>query len=170
MSRGHRRGRATSRQQAESIKEAIYLTFTMLAVAIALISHGEVEPVDALWTLGVTALAMAVAVLAADVLAHLVVHDVLMDRAELSHATRASIGALVTFVGPAIILGLGVIEVLPPEASLWGVVLALSVTLVATAGLAVRGTRLRWWQRVVAVATIASLAMGVVMLELLAHG
>lgn len=162
-------GRATSIQQAESIKEAIYLTFAMLAVSISMLVHGDVTTADAVWSLGVTVVGMASAILVADLLAHLVVHDVMMDRGEFAHALRASFGALVTFVAPAVLLGLGGVGLFTRTQALWGVVIVLVLTLVGTGALAIRGTALSWCWRVVLLAAIGLVACAVVAVEVLAH-
>ncbi len=170
MRRRGAQGRASREQQAESIKESIYLTFAMLAVLITLLAHGEVSAFDALRTLAVTTVSMALAILAADLLSHLVVHDRLMSFSQTRHAVRASFGSLATFVAPALLLGVGVVGVWSAEQALWAAILALSGTLVVVAGLAVRGTPILWWQRLLGVLAIAAVVTGVIAVEMLAHG
>lgn len=159
-----------AQERAERLKERIYLTFTALAVLIALGSHGEVSAGEALVTLVLTAIGMLLAILVADVISHIAVHQRLMTQEELRHAFAVSFGALGAIALPVVFLGLAAADVWTTERALRASSIALLAALVVIGYLAIRRVKLPWWQRLLALAGEAVLGAAVILLELLAHG
>ena len=103
---------AEAEERAEHLKERIYVTFTALAVVIALGSHAEgTTPRSVAGTLFVTVLGTLVAVFTADFVSHLVVHALLPTRAEFRHMLRVSLGAFSAVILPLVFIGLAGAEV-----------------------------------------------------------
>ncbi len=161
---------AAQTERAERLKERIYLTFTALAVVIAMGGHEEVTPEEALVTLLVTVAGTLLAILVADIVSHLVVHQRVMERPEFSHAVAVSFGAAGAVLLPVIFLGLAALEVWPVDRALRASSIALIAGLVVIGYLAARRVKMPWWQRVIVLAAEAALGLAVVGLELLAHG
>ncbi len=157
-------------ERAERLKERIYLTFTGLAVVMALSGHGEVTAVEALVTFAVTIAGTLLAILVADIVSHLVVHARLVTGTEFGHAIRVSFGALGAVTLPTVFLVLAALEVWKPERALRASTIALIVALVVIGYLAARRVPMLWWQRVLVLVAEAALGAAVVGLELLAHG
>ncbi|MCS5495826.1 hypothetical protein NY547_01050 [Cnuibacter physcomitrellae] len=160
----------TGEQRADRLKERIYITFTALAVVLAIASHAsEVEAADAALTLLVTVGGAVLAVFAADVIAHIAVHRVLPTRVEAQHMFAVSFGALATLVLPMAFLVFAMLGRWTVEAALRASTIALIVSLAAIGWLAVRRVRLAWWQRLIVLLLEVALGVAVVGLELLAH-
>ncbi|WP_062386593.1 hypothetical protein [Demequina iriomotensis] len=155
--------------RADRLKERIYLTFSGLAVVLALSTHGHVEPSEALTTLAVTALGTLLAVFTADLISHLLAHERLVDTTELRHAVRSSFGALSSLLLPFIFLGVSAAGAWDITNALVASAIALIVALVMIGYLAARQVQLGWWQRIVVLGAEAALGLAVVGLELLAH-
>ncbi|MCX6501336.1 MAG: hypothetical protein NT132_02850 [Microbacterium sp.] len=156
--------------RAERLKERIYLTFTALAVLLALGAHGHVSAGEALRTLAVTVLGMLLAILVADVVSHMVVHERAMVPAEYRHALATSFGALGALVIPFVFLTLSAFGLWQIEGALRGAVVALVVALIVIGLSAIRRLRLRWWQRLIALGAEAVVGIAVIGLQILAHG
>ena len=155
--------------RADHLKERIYLSFAALAVLLAIKSHGDPLPLEAFLTLLVTVLGTLLAVFVADIISFTVVHERAMRRTERQHAVFASFGALGAVSLPFVFLLLAVVGVMQIETALNASIIALVVTLVLIGWAAVRKIPLKWWQRLIALAAEAALALGVVGLQLLAH-
>lgn len=161
---GHEREKAASR-----LKERVYVTFTALAVVLTLRAHEEVAE-EAAVTLAIGASGTVLAVFVADVVSHLAVHAALPRRPEWRHMASTSFGALSVLVVPFLLVGLAVAEVLRVETALRASSFALVAALVGIAFLAVRRTRLPWWQKVTVLLAEFALGLVVIALEFLAHG
>ncbi len=160
----------TGEQRADRLKERIYITFTALAVVLALASHAsELEAGEAALTLIVTVGGAVLAVFAADVIAHIAVHQVLPTRSEAQQMFAVSFGALATLVLPMVFLLFAQTERWTVEASLRASTIALIVSLAAIGWLAVRRVKLAWWQRLIVLLLEVVLGVAVVGLELLAR-
>lgn len=153
----------------ESIKELIYVSFTVLAVLIVIAVHGETEPLAALVTVSVTTIAMAISILAATVLSHLVVHDEMLGGPALRHVVRASLGSLVTVIPAAIVFILAVFGAIPPAGAPWAAIGLSVVSLVAISLIAVRKTPIPWWARTLGVGGALLLIALVVVSQIFAH-
>ena len=157
-------------QRAEQLKERVYITFTALAVVLALradVAHETVA--GAAFTLTVAVVGTLLAVFVADVVAHITVHEALPSRAELRHMTVVVLGAAETLVIPLLIIALAALDVLTLDVALTASVVVLVVTLVAVGYLAVRRLRLPLGQRLLVLLAESALGLAVVGLELLAH-
>jgi hypothetical protein len=157
-------------QQAEALKERIYISFTALAVSIALERHAaETTVAVAAGTLGVTVFGTLLAVFVADILSHMTVHSSLPNRAELRHIVTVSLGSMVVLIAPMILLGAAALDVI----ALGGALRAISLVLVATLALvtlvAVRRLRVPLWQKVLSLVVVVVLALAVITLELAVH-
>ena len=165
------RGGGTPEQRAEVLKERIYITFTSLAVVLALSSHAdELTAGEAAVTLLIAVAGTLLAVFVADLVAHIAVHTALPDRAELAHMISVSTRALAVIVLPMIFVGLAGFGVWEVAAALRASTIALIVSLVGIGYLAVRRVRLPLGQRLIVLFAEFALGIAVVLLELLAHG
>lgn len=155
--------------RAARLKERVYVTFTSLAVVLALRAHHE-SAEEAATTLAIAVLGTVLAVFVADVVSHVAVHAVLPTRREMSEMARISFGALGVLVLPAIFLGLALADRWDVDRALRASTIALVAALVAIGYLAVRRLRLPAWQRFVVLLSEFALGALVVAVELLAHG
>lgn len=156
--------------RAAHLKERIYLTFAALAVVITLSTHGHVTAGEAATTLIVTVMGTLLAVFTADLISHLVVHERLFTRPELSHALASSFGALSTVVLPFIFLGFAGLGAWETDAALRASAIALLVSLIVIGWIAVRRMPLTFLQRLIALGAEAALGLAVIGLQVLAHG
>jgi hypothetical protein len=163
------RPKLESHEAAERLKERIYVTFTALAVVLALASHGHPTAVRALGTLVVAVIATLLAVFTAEMLARMTVNERLLSRAELQHIVGVSLGAVGAIALPVIFLLLSAFGVWPPESALRASALALVAALAVNGYVAVRQARLPRWQRAIAFLAEAVLGLAVIGLELLVH-
>lgn len=163
-------GTEVREQRAEQLKERVYITFTALAVVLALRAevHGETVG-HAAGTLTVAVVGTLLAVFVADYISHITVHEALPTKAELLHLTVVVLGAAETLVLPLLIIGLAALHVLSLEVALTTCTVVLVVTLVAVSYLAVRRLKLPIVQRLLVLLAEFVLSLVVVGLELLAH-
>ena len=156
--------------RADRLKERIYVTFAALAVTVTLLAHGHVAPGEAMITLTVTVLGTLFAVFTSDVISHLVVHERLLTREELRHATATTFSAIGAVVLPMIFLVVAAFDVWSTESALTAGAAVLLLALVGIGYLAVRRVRLVWWQRLLVLGAEAALGLLVIVLQLAAHG
>lgn len=158
-------------QRAERLKERVYVTFTGLAVVLALRGHAEeVHAGEAAGTLAITVIGTLLAVLVADFVSHLAVHAELPTRREFRHLLAVTADGAAAIVLPLIFMALAAIDAWPVEQALRASTVALIATLVAVGYLAVRRARIPARQKLVVLLAEAALGALVVGLELLAHG
>ncbi|MBB5790171.1 hypothetical protein [Jiangella mangrovi] len=155
-------------ERAAILKERIYITFTALAVVLALRAHA-VSAGEAALSLSVVVIGTVLAVFVADVVSHIAVHETLPEGGELRHMSRVSIGALGALVLPGIFIGLAVADVWTIEGALRASSIALVAALAAIGYAAARRARLSPWQRVIVLFGEVVLGLVVIGLELLAH-
>jgi hypothetical protein len=160
---------ALTRERAERLKERVYITFTALAVVLALQSHAE-SAGRATVTLLIAVLGTLLAVFVADVVSHLAVHAVLPTARELRHMVRVSFGSLGALALPFIFMGLAIVGVMDLDTALWAAAGVLVASLVVIGYLAVRRVKLTVGQRLIVLLAECLLGCTVVALELLAHG
>jgi hypothetical protein len=157
-------------QRGEQLKERVYITFTALAVVLALRADVHHETAGgAAGTLAVAVVGTLLAVFVADYISHITVHEALPTKDELLHMVVVVLGAAETLVIPIIIIGLAALHVLTLEVALTVCMVVLIVTLVAVGFLAVRRLKLPLLQRLLVLLAEAVLSLLVVGLELLAH-
>ena len=164
-----RRPDLAAEQRADRLKERVYVTFTALAVVLALRSHHQPAG-EALTTLLVAVLGTVLAVFVADVVSHIVVHEGLPSRPAVAHMAAVSFGALGALALPFLLLGLAVADAWAAEDALRWSSYVLVASLVAIGYMAVRRARLGTWQRLVVLFAEFALGAVVIGLELLAHG
>ncbi|MGW3991747.1 hypothetical protein [Streptomyces sp. NPDC004830] len=102
---------------ADRLKERIYATITMIAVVVGL-SLGDVESLGALATVLTTALGLWLAAFVADQQAHRTVHRRFATGRELRRMLYVSSPLLSCAVGPALLIGLAALDVLPLDTAL----------------------------------------------------
>lgn len=147
------------------------MTFTGLAVVLALQSHAEtLSAGEAASTLAITVVGTLLAVFVADLVSHLAVHAKTPTRSELSHMARTSFGAFGAIVLPLIFIAVAALGRWSVEASLRASTIALITALVLIGYLAVRRVKMAWWKKLIALGAEFLLGLAVVGLELLAHG
>ena len=157
-----------TQQRADRLKERVYITFTALAVVLALRSHDE--PTEGVArTLLITVVGTLLAVFVADVVSHIAVHAALPNRDEMRQIAGVSTSALGVIVLPMVFVVLAAISIWTVEAALRASTIALISTLAAVGYLAVRRVRLPLWQKVLVLFGEVALGLAVVFLELLAH-
>ena len=157
-------------RRAERLKERIYVTFTSLAVVIALGSRGEELTAGAIAiTLLITVLGTLLAVFVADLVAHIVVHAAMPAREELSHMIRVSSSSFGVLVLPMIFIGLAAVGIWEVRGALRASTIALTATLIVIGYLAARRVQLPMRSRLVILFAEFGLGVAVVALEVLAH-
>lgn len=162
---------ADREQRAERLKERIYVTFTSLAVVLAMLTHAhDLTPGAAATTLLVAVVATLLAVFVADFVSHTVVHAAVPTASQLRHMVGVSSSALAVIVVPLILLGLAGLDVMEVERALRISSTVLVVTLGIVGWLAVRRVKLAGWLKLVLLAAEVLLGFAVIGLELLAHG
>ena len=160
----------TPDQLADRLKERVYVTFTALAVLIALTSHGAPPSAgSAALSLVLTTVGVLLAGFAADVIAHSTIHSALPTGAALRHMTKVGSGAFGAIAVPLVLLllaGLGVI-------STTGALIASQVVLVVALGafgiLALRRMNFTVWRKLILAAILVGIGAVVVIVELMAH-
>jgi hypothetical protein len=157
-------------QRAAQLKERVYVSFTALAIVLALRAEADHLTIRAATgTLAIAVVGTLLAVLVADVVAHITVHGALPSRGELVHMLRVVVGALAVLVLPLVFLGVAALGWWTLGGALLASSIALVVTLVAVGYLAVRRLQLPLLQRLVVLLAEFALGLLVVALELLAH-
>jgi hypothetical protein len=104
------------------------------------------------------------------VVSHIAVHERLPSLEELRHMLRVSFGSLGALALPFVFIGLAVAGVWTIAGALRAASIALVAALVVIGYVAARRARLTVWQRLVVLFAEFGLGVGVVGLELLAHG
>ncbi len=154
--------------RAEALKERVYITFTALAVVLALREHAT-SVAEATLTLLIAVIATLLAVFLADVVSHIAVHAVLPTRPQLRHMLRISIGAIGAVVLPFVFLAIAA-RGWELDKALRASSIALVASLIVIAYVAVRRVRLPLWQRLLVLVVEFALGLLVLTLELLVHG
>jgi len=158
-------------ERAAKLKERVYITFTSLAVVLALQAHVHgLTAGRAATTLLIAVVGTLLAVLVADFVSHLAAHQALPTAAELRHMIAVSVGALGVVVLPLVFLALAGAGRWSVAGALQASRVALIVSLVVIGYLAVRRVPMPVWQRLIVLGAEAVLGLAVVALEVLAHG
>jgi len=157
--------------RAARLKERIYVTFTALAVVLALRAHTEgLTPAAVATTLGITVAGTLLAVFVADLVSHIAVHAHLPTAAELRHMIAVVAGAATAILLPFVFVGIAALGYWSVESSLLASMIALLAALGVVGWLAVRRVRLPFWQKALVLGAEVALGAAVIGLELLAHG
>lgn len=157
--------------RAEQLKERVYVTFTALAIVLALRSHAsETTAGEAATTLAIAVVGTLLAVFVADFVSHIAVHERMPDRAELRHMIGVTSSALGVLILPMIFLGLAGLDAWTVDGALLAASIALIASLVAVGFFAIRRVQLPIAQRLIVLLAEAVLGLAVIGLELFAHG
>lgn len=159
----------TPAENAERLKERVYITFAALAVVLALGSDGHGDAGSAARTLFVTVLGTLLAVLVADWVSHIAAHQHLPTAKELRHMVGVSLGALSAVAVPLILVTIAAFDNMPLAIALRASSIVLIVALVTVGYLAVRRVKLPLWQKVLVLLSEAGVGLLVIALEVSAH-
>lgn len=160
----------TASQRAASLKERVYISFTSLAVVLALRSHAdETTPAAAAATLTIVVVGSLLGIFVADLLSHLTVHATLPSGPELNSIVAVSTGSLSVLVTPLLLLAAAGLGLLSTAAALQWAIVVLVVTLFVIGYLAIRRLDLPVHHKAVIVLAEVVLSLAVIGLELLAH-
>jgi len=164
------RSRPDARQRSEALKERVYVTFTALAVTIALGRDPDHVTVGtAALTLVLTVVGTLLAVFVADLVAHMIRESSLPDRAEIGHLLWVSFGSLGVLAVPLIVLGVQALGVLELAVALRAISVVLVATLVLVTLVAISRLQLRIRSKVLVLAGMTLLGLAVLAVELSVH-
>ena len=155
------------RQAGDRLRERIYVTFTALAILLAMNGHGELDSPGVLWTLVISVVGVLLAGLASDLVAHMIAHSELPSVTEFRHMVAVSSRALGVLVVPVIFVGLAVFDVIDDRTGLTVAIAALIVSLAVVARIAVARSGISGWRQFAALAVLVALGVVVVFLEAL---
>jgi hypothetical protein len=162
--------RPTARQRSEALKERIYVTFTALAVTVALARDTEHATVaGAALTLVLTVLGTLLAVFVADLIAHIVSAGILPDRETIRHLVWVSFGSLSVVVVPLLVLGGCALTWWTLPTALRTISIVLVATLIAVSFGAVARLTVAAWTKIVVLLGITLLGLAVLAVELAVH-
>ncbi|MDR6971542.1 hypothetical protein [Leifsonia shinshuensis] len=158
------------RQAGDRLRERIYVTFTALAILMAMNAHGgELDSPTVLWTLVISVVGVLLAGLASDLVSHMIVHSNLPTALEFRHMVAVSSRALGVLVVPLISVGLAVFDVIEDRTGMTIAIVALIISLAVIARIAVSRTGLSGWRQLAVLLAIVALGVLVVFLEALVH-
>lgn len=149
-------------------KERVYATFTGLALIFVIGASEHPDPQRGLLTLLLGVAGIVAAGFVADVVSHLAVHQEFPNAAEFAILGRISLGGLGTVVVPGILIVLAWVDVMSMEAALNASAYVYIATLVVIGLMAVRRSRLRWWQQLLALVILLALGLVVVAIQTIA--
>lgn len=168
---GRRRTGSDPDRVARSLKERVYATFTGLAIVLVQLGNADhLSPGNATGTLFVGILAISLAGLVAEVIAHLAAHGAFPSRAEFREMLEIAGTALGSASIPLVLLVLSWVGVLELPLALDIASKLYVLTLAAVAWFAVRRAGLSPWRRIVALALLVALGALVIVVQQLAHG
>ncbi|WCI09115.1 hypothetical protein PJ267_04370 [Arthrobacter sp. OVS8] len=157
-------------QRAASLKERVYISFTCLAVVLALRSHAdETSPAAAAATLSIVVVGSLLGIFVADLLSHLTVHEELPSRPQLRHMIAVSTESLSVLVTPLLLLTAAGLGLWSTAVALQWAIVVLVVTLFVIGYLAIRRLDLPFRHKALIVFAEVVLSLLVIALELLAH-
>ncbi|MGO4190163.1 hypothetical protein AB4Y67_00720 [Arthrobacter sp. YAF17] len=160
----------TASQRAASLKERVYISFTSLAVVLALRSHAdETTPAAAAATLTIVVVGSLLGIFVADLLSHLTVHAQLPSGPEMQHMVAVCTGSLTVLVTPLLLLTAAGLGLWSTAVALQWAIVVLVVTLFVIGYLAIRRLELPFHHKAVIVCAEVVLSLLVIGLELLAH-
>lgn len=150
-------------------KERIYATFTGLGIVIVASTNDHPSASHALLALILGVLGITAAGFVSDIISHLAVHREFPSLREIGLLLRISGGALSTLITPVILIGLAEVDVIDENTALIAAIVVYMVTLGLIGWVAVRRSRVVWWQQVIAMAMLMVLGLVVIVLQTLAH-
>ncbi len=160
----------TASQRAARLKERVYISFTSLAVVLALQSHAEeTTPAAAAATLSIVVIGSLLGIFIADLLSHLTVRAKPPTREELRDMIAVGVEALGVLVTPLLLLAAAGLGLWSTAVALRWASVVLVVTLFLIGYLAVRRLSLPLRHKSVIVLAEVVLSLLVIGLELMAH-
>ncbi len=163
-------GRASADERADSLREAIYVAFTLLAVLVVNLLHGAEHPAALAGALALTSGALALTMFAADAVSHIVAHDRGMTPAEWRHAARASFGPLVLAIVPILVVLLSEVGWWSTDVALTVAIVSVGIGLCVVGWIAIRGITATGLRRAVLAVGLGAVAAVVIAIQVLAHG
>ena len=161
---------AERNHRAAALKERVYVTFTVLAVVIALRAHDAHPSAGvALGTLAVAVAATIVAVYVADLISSMVVQERLPRPSDHRRMLAGTLGAGVVALPPMACIALALVGVYSASTALLAAMLVTLVTLIGIGLLAVRKLHLPLPHKIIVLSAEALLALAVIALELWSH-
>ncbi|MFT7711352.1 hypothetical protein ACMT9Y_10365 [Clavibacter tessellarius] len=157
-------------QRSEALKERIYVTFTALAVTIAIGRDADHATVGgAATTLLLTVVGTLLAVSVAEYVAQMVRDGEVPDRRDVGHILYVCASSLGVLPVPMAVLGLCALGALDLAAALRIISIALVATLVLVTLIAVRRLRVGLGVKLLVLAGVAVLGAAVLAVELAVH-
>ena len=161
---------ADRNHRAAALKERVYVAFTVLAVIIALRTHGgHPSAIAALGTLAMAVVATIVAVYVADLVSSMVINERLPHRNEHRRILAGTLGAGVVALPPVACIALAVAGAYSASVGLLAAMLVILITLIGIGIVAVHNLHLRRPHKMIVLTAEAVLALGVIALELWSH-
>ncbi|MGH1525644.1 hypothetical protein ACRAWC_16990 [Leifsonia sp. L25] len=158
------------REAGDRLRERIYVTFTALAILMALNAHGEhLDSPTVLWTLVISVVGVLLAGLASDLVSHMIVHNTLPTAREFRHLLGVASRALTVIVIPVLVLAAAMLGWMQARTAVVIAITALIASLAVIARIAVSRTGLASWKQLIVLVGIVALGVLVVFLEQLAH-
>lgn len=158
-------------RRAAALKERVYVTFTTLAVTLALQTHAdETSPGAAAMTLSIAVIGTLLAVFVADFLSHLTIHSAVPSLAEFRHMLAVTGSGATVLVAPLLLLAAAGLGLWSVASALSWVLVVLIATLALVGYLAIRNLALPFYQRAIILFAEVILGIVVIGLEVLAHG
>jgi hypothetical protein len=162
--------RPDAEQRSEALKERIYVTFTALAVTIAIGRDADHATVGgAALTLLLTVVGTLLAVSTAEYIARMVRDGEVPDRRDVGHILYVCASSLGVLPVPMAVLGLSALGALDLQAALRIISFALVATLVLVTLIAVRRLRVGVLAKALVLAGVAVLGVAVLAVELAVH-
>jgi hypothetical protein len=149
-------------------KERVYATFTGLALILVIAAGEHPHPPRALLTLVLGVIGIIAAGFVSDIVSHLAVHRELPNRGEFAILGRIALGGLSTVVVPAILIALAWADVMSMDAALNASAIVYIATLAVIGLVAIRGSKLKWWQQALALVLLLALGLVVIAIQTLA--
>lgn len=158
------------REAGDRLRERIYVTFTALAILMALNAHGEhLDSPTVLWTLVISVVGVLLAGLASDLVSHMIVHNTLPTAREFRHLLAVASRALTVIVVPVLVLAAATLGWMQARTAVVIAITALIASLAVIARIAVSRTGIAGWKQLIVLVGIVALGVLVVFLEQLAH-
>lgn len=158
------------KRRSEVLKERFYVTFTLLAVTIAVdrdIDNATVAGTAVNFT--VTVLGVLGLVFIADVVAHLVTYALLPSRDEMRHMVFVSFGSLSILIVPGSLLLLAAFDVLSIEVAVRVTSFVLVGTLAVITFISIARIHVPARTKVVVLVAVVTLGLAVLALETFLH-
>lgn len=150
------------------LRERVYATFTGLAIVLVVARSDHADADHALLALLFGVLGITIAGTVSDIVSHLAIEGDFPRGADWIVLLRVAGGGLSTVVVPGVLVLLGWLEILPLSTAMSAAAVVYIATLALIGWLAVRRSRARWWERMLALGILVALGLLVIALQTLA--